>query len=138
MEHPLLFCLSRERKTSAIGGAIAANGAGFLCYVTPSEHLRLPDIENMKEGIIAAKIAAHAADIAKGVEGARDWDYRMSDARRNLEWDKMFELAIDKEKPRRYRQDSLPEHEDSCTMCGKMYAVRNMNKILNVEAVSIL
>lgn len=117
--------------TSAIGGAIAAaNGADFLCYVTPAEHLRLPDLEDMKEGIIAAKIAAHAADIAKGIKGAREQDYRMSLARRNLDWEGMFELAIDKEKPRKYRESSMPEIEDSCTMCGKMCAVRTMNKIL--------
>lgn len=125
--------------TSAIGGAIAAaNGADFLCYVTPAEHLRLPDLDDMKEGIIASKIAAHAADIAKGIKGARDWDYQMSEARKNLDWNRMFELAIDKEKPRKYRESSMPEHEDTCTMCGKMCAVRNMNKILEGENVSIL
>jgi len=79
--------------TSAIGGAIAAaNGADFLCYVTPAEHLRLPDIDDMKEGIIAARIAAHAADIAKGIKGAREWDYQMSEARRNLDWNRMLSL----------------------------------------------
>ncbi|HOJ78786.1 MAG TPA: phosphomethylpyrimidine synthase ThiC [Bacillota bacterium] len=125
--------------TSAIGGAIAAaNGADFLCYVTPAEHLRLPDLEDMKEGIIAAKIAAHAADIAKGVKGARDWDYQMSTARKNLDWEQMFQLAIDAEKPRKYRTNSMPENEDTCTMCGKMCAVRNMNKILDGEPVNIL
>jgi phosphomethylpyrimidine synthase len=125
--------------TSAIGGAIAAsNGADFLCYVTPAEHLRLPDINDMKEGIIASKIAAHAADIAKGIKGAREWDYRMSEARRNLDWDKMFELSIDSEKPKEYRKSSVPEYEDTCTMCGKMCAVRNMNRVLKGEGVSIL
>ncbi|MFZ5986276.1 MAG: phosphomethylpyrimidine synthase ThiC [Bacillota bacterium] len=125
--------------TSAIGGAIAAaNGADFLCYVTPAEHLRLPDIDDMKEGIIASKIAAHAADIAKGIKGARDWDYQMSEARKNLDWNRMFELAIDSEKPRKYRESSMPEHEDTCTMCGKMCAVRNMNKVLKGESVNIL
>ncbi len=125
--------------TSAIGGAIAAaNGADFLCYVTPAEHLRLPDLEDMKEGIIASRIAAHAADIAKGIKGARDWDYRMSEARKNLDWDGMFNLAIDSEKPRKYRESSMPEHDDSCTMCGKMCAVRNMNKVLNGEKINIL
>lgn len=125
--------------TSAIGGAIAAaNGADFLCYVTPAEHLRLPDIDDMKEGIIASRIAAHAADIAKGIKTARDWDYQMSEARKNLDWDKMFELSIDSEKPKKYRESSKPEHEDTCTMCGNMCAVRNMNKILSGEKVSIL
>jgi phosphomethylpyrimidine synthase len=117
--------------TSAIGGALAAAaGADFLCYVTPAEHLRLPTTEDMREGLIAARIAAHAADIAKGVPGARDWDDKMSEARRKLDWGKMCELAIDPEKFRRYREESSPELEDSCTMCGKMCAVRNMNSVL--------
>jgi len=117
--------------TSAIGGAIAAaSGADFLCYVTPAEHLRLPTLEDMKEGIIATRIAAHAADIAKGIPGARKWDNDMSRARVALDWDKMFELAIDPEKAIRYRKSSQPEEKDTCTMCGSMCAVRNMNRIL--------
>jgi phosphomethylpyrimidine synthase len=116
--------------TSAIGGAIAAaNGADFLCYVTPAEHLRLPTLEDMKEGIIATRIAAHAADIAKNIPGSRDWDNQMSSARSKLDWEKMIELSIDPDKARRYRESSKPEHEDSCTMCGKMCAVRNMNRV---------
>jgi len=125
--------------TSAIGGAIAAaNGADFLCYVTPAEHLRLPDIDDMKEGIIAARIAAHAADIAKGIKGAREWDYQMSEARRNLDWNRMFELAIDREKAERYRKSSMPEDEDTCTMCGRMCAVKNTNKARKGEKINIL
>ncbi|NMB34586.1 MAG: phosphomethylpyrimidine synthase ThiC [Clostridium sp.] len=125
--------------TAAIGGAIAAaSGADFLCYVTPAEHLRLPDADDMKEGIIASKIAAHAADIAKGVRGAKEWDYDMSEARRKLDWERMFELAMDGEKPRKYRRNSRPEYEDTCTMCGKMCAVRNTNKVLKGEAIKIL
>lgn len=125
--------------TSAIGGAIAATyGASFLCYVTPAEHLRLPTVEDVKEGIIASKIAAHAADVAKGLPGAADWDYKMSEARRELDWEKQFELAIDPEKARRYRQESKPEKDDTCTMCGKMCAVRNINKILRGEDVDIM
>ena len=125
--------------TAAIGGAIAATyGASFLCYVTPAEHLRLPTVEDVKEGIIASKIAAHAADIAKGVKGATDWDNEMSKARRDLDWEKMFELSIDPEKARRYRAESKPENEDTCTMCGKMCAVRNINKILKGEDVDIM
>ncbi|MHB8984919.1 MAG: phosphomethylpyrimidine synthase ThiC [Eubacteriales bacterium] len=117
--------------TSAIGGAIAAaNGADFLCYVTPAEHLRLPNLDDMKEGIIASRIAAHAADIAKGIAGAQRWDDAMSEARRNLDWERMFELAMDPEKARRYRAESQPGEGDTCTMCGKMCAVRNMNRIL--------
>lgn len=125
--------------TSAIGGAIAATyGADFLCYVTPAEHLRLPDLDDMKEGIIATKIAAHAADIAKGIKGAREWDNKMSLARKELNWEKMFDLAIDNEKARRYRKSSTPEVEDSCTMCGKMCAVRNMNKVMKGKDINIL
>ncbi|SNS57624.1 hydroxymethylpyrimidine synthase [Anaerovirgula multivorans] len=125
--------------TSAIGGAIAAShGADFLCYVTPAEHLRLPNLEDMKEGIIASKIAAHAGDIAKNVKGARDWDNEMSKARQQLNWEKMFQLAIDPEKARRYRKESMPEHEDSCTMCGKMCSMRNMNKIMEGKNINIL
>lgn len=124
--------------TSAIGGAVAAaNGASFLCYVTPAEHLKLPDVEDVKEGIIAAKIAAHAADIAKGVPDAADWDNEMSLARKKLDWDKMFSLAIDPEKARRYRQQAKPEKEDTCSMCGNFCAVKNMNRILDGEIVSI-
>jgi phosphomethylpyrimidine synthase len=125
--------------TSAIGGAIAAaNGADFLCYVTPAEHLRLPNLEDMKEGIVASKIAAHAADIAKNIKGAKEWDYKMSKARQELDWNTMFELAIDPEKARRYRKESTPEHEDTCTMCGKMCAMRNMNKIMEGKNINIL
>lgn len=125
--------------TAAIGGAIAATyGASFLCYVTPAEHLRLPTVEDVKEGIIASKIAAHAADIAKGVKGATDWDSEISEARRDLNWEKMFDLAIDGEKAIRYRTESKPENEDTCTMCGKMCAVRNINKILKGEDVDIM
>lgn len=124
--------------TSAIGGAIAAqNGAAFLCYVTPAEHLRLPDVNDVKEGIIAARIAAHAADIAKGIPNASDWDNEMSDARRRLDWDKMFDLAIDPEKARAYRESSKPQKEDTCSMCGNFCAVRNVNRILEGEIVSI-
>jgi len=125
--------------TSAIGGAIAAShGADFLCYVTPAEHLRLPNMEDMREGIVATKIAAHAADIAKGIKGAKEWDYEMSKARQELNWERMFELAIDPEKPRRYRKESMPEHEDSCTMCGKMCSMRNMNKIMEGKNLNLL
>ena len=124
--------------TSAIGGAIAATyGADFLCYVTPAEHLRLPNLEDMKEGIIASKIAAHSADIAKGVKGAREWDNEMSKARAEIDWEKMFDLAIDPEKARRYRAESKPHDEESCSMCGKMCSMRTMKKILNGEELII-
>ena len=124
--------------TSAIGGAIAATyGASFLCYVTPAEHLRLPDLEDVKEGIIASKIAAHAADLAKGIPGAIDWDLRMDKARKALDWDAMFNEAIDPEKARRYRASSKPEKEDTCSMCGNFCAVKNMNNIMEGKIVSV-
>ncbi|WP_209660628.1 phosphomethylpyrimidine synthase ThiC [Acetoanaerobium pronyense] len=124
--------------TSAIGGAIAAtHGADFLCYVTPAEHLRLPTLDDMKEGIIASRIAAHAADIAKNVKGARDWDNEMSKARKEIDWNKMFDLALDSEKAKRYREESSPEHEDSCTMCGKICAMRTMNKVMANESLTL-
>lgn len=124
--------------TSAIGGALAAaSGASFLCYVTPAEHLRLPNVEDVKEGIIAAKIAAHAADLAKGIPGAAEWDYKMSLARKKLDWETMFSLSIDPEKARSFRESAMPEKEDTCSMCGNFCAVKNMNRILDGEIVSI-
>ena len=124
--------------TAAIGGALAAaSGAAFLCYVTPAEHLRLPDLNDVKEGIIASKIAAHAADIAKGIKGAKEWDDRMSTARKNLDWEKMFDLAIDPQKARKYRNEAKPEKEDTCSMCGNFCAVKNMNRILDGDIVNI-
>ena len=117
--------------TSAIGGTVAAmNGASFLCYVTPAEHLRLPDLQDVKDGIVAAKIAAHAADVANGLPGARDWDDTMSDARRRLDWEEMFSLAMDGEKARAYFESKPPQDRHSCSMCGKMCAMRTTNRIL--------
>ena len=124
--------------TSAIGGAIAgASGADFLCYVTPAEHLRLPDVNDVKEGIIAARIAAHAADLAKGIPGAQEWDDAMSKARVEVDFETMISLSIDPEKARRYYESSKPECEGTCTMCGKMCPARTMKKILAGEDVSI-
>lgn len=117
--------------TGAIGGAIAASaGADFLCYVTPAEHLRLPTVDDMKEGIIATKIAAHAADIAKKVPKARQWDNKMSQARVDLDWQQMFDLAIDPTKARAYRENAELEDETTCSMCGKMCAIRNVHEAL--------
>lgn len=122
--------------TAAIGGAIAAaSGADFLCYVTPAEHLRLPDIQDVKEGIMASKIAAHAADIAKGVPNAADIDGKMATARRKIDWEEMFSLAIDPDKAREYFESKPPEDKESCSMCGKMCAVRTTNKILEEKKV---
>lgn len=127
--------------TSAIGGAMAAmSGAAFLCYVTPAEHLALPNLDDVKQGIIASKIAAHAADIAKGIPGARDIDDKMADARRNLDWDAQFECALDPETAKKIRDERAPEddHADTCSMCGKFCAVRSMNKALEGEYIDIL
>jgi phosphomethylpyrimidine synthase len=120
--------------TSAIGGALAAsNGADFLCYVTPAEHLRLPDNRDVKEGIVAARIAAHAADIAKGLPGAIEWDHQMSRARCDLDWERMLALALDPEKAKAYRDASTPYDQSVCTMCGDMCAVKRSRKILTPD-----
>lgn len=127
--------------TSAIGGAIAAwQGAAFLCYVTPAEHLALPNVDDVHQGIIASKIAAHAADIAKGLPGARDQDDRMADARRNLDWEAQWLEALDPEVAKAIRDSRKPEedHEDTCSMCGKFCAVRSINKALAGEHIDIL
>ncbi|MDR2687270.1 MAG: phosphomethylpyrimidine synthase ThiC [Oscillospiraceae bacterium] len=124
--------------TAAIGGAMAAmSGADFLCYVTPAEHLRLPDLDDVREGIAAAKIAAHAADIAKGLPGAREIDDKMSDARRRVDWEAMYSLAIDPERAREYHDSLPPSERDTCSMCGKMCAMRTVNQILAGEKVRI-
>jgi phosphomethylpyrimidine synthase len=123
--------------TAAIGGTVAAaTGAAFLCYVTPAEHLRLPNEQDVHEGIIAAKIAAHAADIAKGVPHASDRDNAMSLARQEVNWEKMYSLALDPERARKMHEESTPECSDTCTMCGKFCAMRNMNLILSGEKVT--
>lgn len=124
--------------TSAIGGAIAAaSGADFLCYVTPAEHLRLPDINDVKEGIIASKIAAHAADIAKGVPHATDADNAMAAARHKLDWEGMFDISIDRDKAQSYYESTPPSDRHSCSMCGKMCAVRTTNMILEGQKVEL-
>ena len=127
--------------TAAIGGAIAAwSGAAFLCYVTPAEHLALPNVDDVHDGIIASKIAAHAADIAKGIPGARDQDDRMAKARRTLDWDAQWLEALDPETAKAIRESRMPEedHSDTCSMCGKFCAVRSMNKALSGEVIDIL
>ncbi len=115
--------------TSAIGGAIAgAAGADFLCYVTPSEHLRLPTIEDVKEGVIASKIAAHAADIAKGVKGAMERDIQMAKARKALNWDEQIRLSLDPARARLLRESSPPSDKEVCTMCGSLCAIKVSGK----------
>jgi phosphomethylpyrimidine synthase len=114
--------------TSAIGGAIAAAaGADFLCYVTPAEHLRLPTIAEVREGVFAARIAAHSGDIAKGIPGASDWDRKMSEARFALDWEGMYNLALDGELARSKRRNSEAYDQMVCTMCGKLCSI-NLNK----------
>ncbi|OSS41835.1 Hydroxymethylpyrimidine phosphate synthase ThiC [Desulfurella amilsii] len=117
--------------TSAIGGALMASyGADMLCYVTKAEHVRLPNPEDVREGVIVTRIAAHAADIAKKIPGAIDWDIEMSKARKDLNWNKMMELSIDPEYVKAQRQSSLPKENDVCTMCGKFCAIKLLNKAL--------
>lgn len=111
--------------TSAIGGAIAASsGADFLCYVTPSEHLRLPTIDDVREGVIASRIAAHAGDIAKKRKGAMDEDIRLARARKALDWDEQIRLSIDPKRARLLRDTSPPEDSQVCTMCGSLCAIK--------------
>lgn len=117
--------------TSAIGGAVAAmHGADFLCYVTPAEHLRLPTADDVKEGIMASRIAAHAGDLAKGLEGADEIDHRISRARGALDWEGQFAAAIDPEKAREYRESSKPSEKEVCTMCGDFCAVKRTGSLL--------
>jgi phosphomethylpyrimidine synthase len=118
--------------TSAIGGAIAASeGADFLCYVTPGEHLKLPDAEDVRNGVIGARIAAHAADIVKGVPGAAEWDEAMSRARKNLDWEKQMELAIDPTRARAVRAQVKPKEDEVCSMCGEYCAIRMVHDALH-------
>lgn len=118
--------------TAAIGGTLsAACGADFLCYVTPAEHLKLPDIQDVHEGIVASKIACHAADIVKKVPGAAQWDEEMSWARRRVDFKRMIPLAIDPEKAKAYRESSQPEEEQTCTMCGPKCPMKTLDSILN-------
>lgn len=117
--------------TSAIGGAIAAGfGADFLCYVTPAEHLRIPTIEDVKDGVIATKIAAHAADIAKNVPSAIEKDIAISKARFSRNWEKQFSLAIDPDKCKAYRKKSFPKTKDVCTMCSDYCSLKISEKCL--------
>lgn len=124
--------------TAAIGGAISASaGADFLCYVTPAEHLCLPDAHDVLEGLMATKIAAHAADIAKGVPGARDADNRMAQARRKLDWEEMWKYALDPQTARERYEASPAATKGTCTMCGKMCAVRTVNKVLEGTTIDL-
>ena len=119
--------------SSAIGGALAASmGADFLCYVTPSEHLRHPSVEDVREGVIAYRIAAHAADIAKGIKSAIQWDKKMSEARKRRDWKQQIALSIDPDKAKYYRASSKPQLSDACTMCGQYCSIKLMEECMRL------
>ena len=124
--------------TAAIGGAISASsGADFLCYVTPAEHLCLPNAQDVLDGLMATKIAANAADIAKKVPHARDMDDKMGQARRKLDWDAMWKCALDPVTGKKRYEESPAATEGTCTMCGKMCAVRTVNKIFEGTTIDL-
>ena len=124
--------------TAAIGGAISASsGADFLCYVTPAEHLCLPNAQDVLDGLMATKIAAHAADIAKNVPHARDMDDKMGQARRKLDWDSMWKCALDPVTGKKRYEESPAATEGTCTMCGKMCAVRTVNKVFEGTTIDL-
>ena len=124
--------------TAAIGGAISASsGADFLCYVTPAEHLCLPNAQDVLDGLMATKIAAHAADIAKKVPHARDMDDKMGQARRKLDWDAMWKCALDPATGKKRYEESPAATEGTCTMCGKMCAVRTVNKVFEGTTIDL-
>jgi phosphomethylpyrimidine synthase len=125
------IAMGYDHIAAAIGGAIAgAAGADFLCYVTPAEHIRLPDIADVKEGLIASKIAAHAADIAKGIPGAVELDKKMSKYRKNLDWNGQIELSFDPEKIRKWRSEIPPTEQEVCSMCGEFCAIKKVEQAL--------
>lgn len=125
------IAMGYDHIAAAIGGAIAgAAGADFLCYVTPAEHIRLPNIEDVKEGLIALKIAAHAADIAKGILGAMELDRKMARCRKNLDWNGQIALSLDPDKVRKWRAEVPPTENEVCSMCGEFCAIRTVEKAL--------
>ena len=124
--------------TAAIGGAVAgAAGADFLCYVTPSEHIRLPTIEDVKEGVIVSKLAAHAADIAKGIKGALDADIQMAKCRKALDWNGQIALSLNPDKVREWRAEIPPTESDVCSMCGEFCAIRTVEKALKKDKYKV-
>ena len=123
--------------TAAIGGTLAAvSGADFLCYVTPAEHLCLPTLEDVHDGVITSRIAAHAADIVKGVPGAAEWDRKMAEARKVLDWDAQLALAIDPERARARREARNDAGEGACSMCGDYCAVEIIQKYFDKPTAS--
>ncbi|MBF0505260.1 MAG: phosphomethylpyrimidine synthase ThiC [Nitrospirae bacterium] len=126
------IAMGYDHIAAAIGGAVAgAAGADFLCYVTPAEHIRLPDIEDVREGVIASKIAAHAADIAKGVPGALEIDKKMARFRKNLDWEGQISLSFNPDKVREWRSHVPPAEKDVCSMCGEFCAIRTVERALH-------
>ncbi len=120
--------------TAAIGGAVAgAAGADFLCYVTPSEHIRLPNIDDVKEGVIVSKLAAHAADIAKGIKGAMDIDIKMAKCRKALDWNGQIALSLNPDKVREWRAEVPPTESEVCSMCGEFCAIRTVERALKKD-----
>ncbi len=116
---------------SAIGGAVAASyGADFLCYVTASEHLGIPDLHDVEEGVITARIAAHAGDIAKSIPGAKEWDRKISLARKNMDWEKQFKLVIDPKKAKETRKKLRPKNKEVCSMCGEFCSIKLLKEAL--------
>jgi phosphomethylpyrimidine synthase len=125
------IAIGYDHIAAAIGGAIAGSaGADFLCYVTPAEHIRLPDMEDVKEGVIASKIAAHAADIAKGIPSAIEKDKRMAKFRKNLDWEGQISLSLDPDKVKRFRQEVPPSESEVCSMCGEFCAIKTVHRAL--------
>jgi phosphomethylpyrimidine synthase len=125
------IAMGYDHIAASIGGAIAgAAGADFLCYVTPSEHIRLPNAEDVKEGVIASKIAAHAADIAKGVKGAIDVDIEMARRRKALDWNGQIELSLNPEKVTSWRAEVPPAESQVCSMCGEFCAIKTVEEAL--------
>ena len=132
------IAMGYDHIAAAIGGAIAgAAGADFLCYVTPAEHIRLPNIEDVKEGLIALKIAAHAADIAKGIPGAIERDRKMAKCRKNLDWNGQIALSFNPEKVRKWRSEVPPSEQDVCSMCGEFCAIRTVERALKEKEIGI-
>ncbi|MEK7698590.1 MAG: phosphomethylpyrimidine synthase ThiC [Nitrospirota bacterium] len=125
------IAMGYDHIAAAIGGAIAgAAGADFLCYVTPSEHIRLPNLEDVKEGVIASKIAAHAADIAKGIKGAIDIDIEMAKKRKALDWNGQIALSLDPERVKKWRSEVPPTESEVCSMCGEFCAIKTVENAL--------
>lgn len=130
------IAMGYDHIAAAIGGAIAgAAGADFLCYVTPSEHIRLPSVEDVKEGVIASKIAAHAADISKGVKGAIDIDIEMARRRKALDWNGQIALCLDPERVKKWRAETPPAESEVCSMCGDFCAIKTVEKALRKKTV---